>query len=96
MSIDRPLRRCRCGDGVLGTTEGHQEGVALGVDLMPASGLKRSAEDIPVLGEDSRVALIPQVLEQGRGPLDVGKEESDDPGRQASQGGLLVRAPRRR
>jgi hypothetical protein len=65
---------------VLGAWEGDEAGVSLGAHLMPAPTLKSTAEQPSLVCEDLRIALA-EVLEEARGPLDVGEEEGDCPGR---------------
>jgi len=66
------LRLGRGQHGILGTAEGHEEGVALGVDLLAAVGDERLAQDPLVLREHVAVFLA-QPLEQSGRALDVGE-----------------------
>ena len=61
--------------------EGEEEGVALRVDLDPALGGTRLADDTPMLGQRLRVGLGAELVQQLRRPLDVGEEEGDGAGR---------------
>ncbi len=75
------MRRHRRPYGISGPGECHQEGVPLGVDLLPMSFGERLAEQASVFRKDFRVSAIAEALEQLGGALDVGEEEGDRPGR---------------
>jgi hypothetical protein len=71
----------RGSDGICGSGESDEKGIALRVDLDPAVLSESASQDAPVLGEDVRVPL-PELVEQPRRALDVREEEGDGPGRQ--------------
>ena len=63
-------------DGVLGTPEGDEEGVALRVDLVTSVCGECRANDALVVGEHLRVAAA-ELLHERRRALDVGEQEGD-------------------
>src|SRR6516162_3210348 len=64
------------------TSEGGEKRIPLRVHLLPVVVLDGGANEPPVSGQDVRV-VVPQLLKKTRGPLDVGEQEGDRPGRQA-------------
>ena len=76
-----------CGrDRILGPYEGHEERVALRIDLVaPVRGESLAQEDL-VIPENVAVAVA-QLLQEPSRPLDVGEEKSD------SADGKLVHRP---
>ena len=61
--------------------EGEEERVALRIDLDAVVAVTRLTYDSPVRGKCPRVTGITQFVQELRGPLDVGEEERDGPGR---------------
>src|SRR2546423_14095427 len=81
--------RVSCGSDRIGRArEGHEEGVALRVDLDTSVALKRLTQQPPVLGEDARVTVT-KLGEQPRRALDVGDEEGDRPAGQVAHGPII-------
>ncbi len=62
--------------------EGGKDCIPLGVNLLASSLLNSRADQAAALHQDVRIG-VPQLLEEARGPLDVGEEEGDRPDRQA-------------
>ncbi len=87
-----PLRGDRRLHGRRGAPEDQEEGVSLGADLDPAALRDGPAHDGGVLVPNRRVQLT-DLLEQLRGPLDVGEQEGDRPGGQLSHGASNVARP---
>src|SRR5438034_7829792 len=52
------------------------------VDFDPALGRARRAHDPPVFGEDVRVPLRTELVQERRRPFDVAEEQGDGAGRQ--------------
>ncbi len=77
------LGRHGCRHRVPGPNERHQEGVPLGVDFPPVSLGDRVAEEPLVFRQDLCVPAVAEAVKERGGPLDVGEEECDCPGRQA-------------
>jgi hypothetical protein len=73
---DGPLRRQRCGDGVLRATKDDEEGVSLGIDLAAAVLGEERTEEVVMLPQQVRVVLA-ETLQEPRRPFDVGEEEGD-------------------
>ena len=72
---DCPLARSRSENGILGTVEGDEEGVALVVDLLTAVRCECFAEQPAVLGQD--VCVLAAVrLEQLRRAFDIREQET--------------------
>ena len=61
--------------------EDHEEGIALGADLDPATLFGGSANDRGVFFPDPGVSIT-ELLQQPGGAFDVREEEGDRPGRQ--------------
>src|SRR5205085_9776276 len=71
------LRGDRSGERVARAGEGVEERVALGVDLLPAAGSERLPDDAAVVARDGCVPVVPELLQQLGGALDVGEREGD-------------------
>ena len=76
----RPPHLQRAQDGLLGARERHEEGIALGVNLVAGLTGDGRADQAPVIGQNLRVAL-PQRLHQAGRALDVAEQEGDCPAR---------------
>ena len=76
--------------------EGHEEGIALGIDLRAVVGGKRGAQQRLVVSQRASVVRS-QLLEQARTAGDVGEEEGDGAGGESGAGRLsgFGRASRR-
>ncbi len=85
MPHEPSLCRHRHRDRVSGSGKRHQEGVPLGVDLLPVPLGERVTKEALVFRQDLRIPAVAETLEQRGGPLDVGEEEGDCPGGQGSQ-----------
>ncbi len=79
VASQRPLDSDGGGDGVTRVRKGHEEGVALRVDLAPAPLCERRPQQLLVLDEHVVIPLTAERLEQRRRALDVGEEERDRP-----------------
>src|ERR1700736_4783858 len=75
---DRRLQRLACG------REGGKDRIPLRVDLLAAFFLNRRADQQSALRQDVRI-VVPQLLEETRGALDVGEKKGDRSCRQSSQ-----------
>src|SRR5918996_3579552 len=84
-----PLRRDRARHGITRAGEGEEQRVALRVDLDPAVGAVRLADDAAVLRNELAVALA-QPLQEPGGALDVTEDEGDRPGRQGRHASILA------
>jgi hypothetical protein len=80
----------RGSDGIRGSGESDEEGIALRVDLDSAVLGERVSQDAPLLGEDVRIRVT-ELMEQLRRALDVGEEEGDCAGRQLCHAGQVNR-----
>lgn len=60
-----------------GRGEHGEKAVSLGANLLAAMGGEGGADNCVVLGQGLGIGTVAQGLEQGRGPLDVGEEESE-------------------
>jgi hypothetical protein len=67
-------------DCIFGPGECDKQRISLRVDLVSSILLVHSAKQPPIRCQHVRVAIA-QLLEQARGPFDVGEEERDRPGR---------------
>ena len=63
-------------DGVLGTAERDEEGVALRVDLLAARALERLPQE-PAMSREHVAVGVAQLAEEDRRALDVRKQERD-------------------
>ncbi len=70
---------------ISGPRECHKEGVPLSIDLLAVPFCERIPEKAAVFLQDLSVPAVAEALEERGGPLDVGEEEGDRPGRQGSQ-----------
>jgi len=70
----------RSGEGVGGTGERDEEGVAFGVHFNTPMGEDRLAEQTVMLREDGRVRLATQFVQQTGRPFDVREKEGDRAG----------------
>ena len=80
--FDRALRECRLrslggGDRVRGARESNKESIPLRIHLDPSVAGELVAQRQPVLREDTRVALVPELGEKPRRALDVSKQKGD-------------------
>jgi hypothetical protein len=81
--LDRGGRRdCTCGLG-----EGHEELVALAVDLDALCALDLRPNKVSELGQNGRVAVA-KLSDKPRRPFDVGEEEGDGPTGKIAHGPL--------
>jgi hypothetical protein len=78
---ERPLSRYCRPYRLSGPRECHQEGISLPIDLLAVSFLERGTEQASMFLLDLRVPAVAEALEKRGGPLDVGEEEGDGPGR---------------
>src|SRR5712691_9563917 len=76
MSSKRPLGRYGSGSGVLRATEDHEEGVALGIDLLAVVLREGGTQESSVIGQNSAVPVA-QPPEEPRRSLDVAEEEGN-------------------
>jgi hypothetical protein len=81
----RSLRLGRRAGRLGGAREGHEEGVALGVDLTALPGGKGFAQDAALVSQQGGIALA-QLLQQAGGAFDIGEQEGDRAFRQVSEG----------
>ncbi len=72
----------RGGEGGGRRLEGKEERVALRIDLDPAVVVARTTYNPPVSLEDMGVRVVPELVEQLAGTLDVGEEKRDGAGRE--------------
>jgi hypothetical protein len=67
---------CHCGcDSIAGASKGHEEGISLGVHLVPVPLLERGTVKLTVLLHHLGIALT-HLLKQARGALDVREEQA--------------------
>jgi hypothetical protein len=95
--LHRAARQCAlCSsggrDGRGGARERDEEGVALGVDFDSVMLAPCLAEDAVMLGEHRRVPIA-ELLQQPRGPLDIGEEERHRAGRKLAQHRPILPGP---
>src|SRR2546423_11617964 len=76
LSLTRRLERTWRG------RKGDEERVTLRVDLDAGVVLERLPQDAPMLGQRVRIALLAELVQQPRRPLDIRKEERNRPARQ--------------
>jgi hypothetical protein len=76
---DRLLCVERCGYGVVRSSKGDEERIALPVDLVSSVRGKRSTKELAVTIEGARVLVRSEMLEQPGRAFDVRKEQSDSP-----------------
>ena len=74
---ERPLDRDRRRDRVRGAAEGHEERIALSVDLVAVVRRERLPQQHLVSSEQIAVPLAPDLPEQRRRPFDVREQEGD-------------------
>ena len=75
LGVDRRAHR------IIGTVEGDEEGIALGVDLDPAGCGDALANQPSMLLQHLPIAFRPDLTEQPGRAFDVGEEEGDGPAR---------------
>ena len=72
-----------------GGREGHEERVALGVDLDAVVTGASLADHAPVLGERIGIRLCAKLVQKPRRALDVGEEERDGAGGEVARHGAF-------
>jgi hypothetical protein len=80
MRLHSPLRRYGGKQGIPGPRKGREHGIPLGVHHLAPGFLDRREKQAVMSGQGIRVAIT-QLLQEACGPLDVGEEEGDGPGR---------------
>ena len=85
MLAKSPLRCDGRRHGISGAGKCHQEGIPLSVDFLAVPPGECGTKQAPMLHDDIRVTAVAEALEERGGPLDVGEEEGDRPGRQGLQ-----------
>jgi hypothetical protein len=80
MLRQRPLRLLSRGDGIRGSREDREAGIALRVDFATSLPLEDDPQESPVVVQHAGVRCA-ESLEELRGTFDVGEEEGDRPGR---------------
>src|SRR5687768_17269800 len=80
---DPLLRGHRGRNGCARIGKRHEKGVALRVNLLTPFLINGRAHEAVMLLEDAPVRAVADPLKELSGPLDIGKEEADRPGRQA-------------
>ncbi len=87
----QPVRnRLRCGYRRRRRAKCEEECVSLVVDFDPALGRARTTHDPPVLGEDVRVRLRTQLVQERRRPFDVAEEQGDGAGRELPSHNAII------
>src|SRR5260370_7249970 len=89
MGSKRKLQlHCR-GHRIGGACKGHEEGIALGVHLVPAPAVKGCTQELAALGEDAIIALA-YLLQEAGGAFDIGEEQGDRSRRQFTHAAPLA------
>ena len=83
--------RLRCGQRRRRRAKCEEECISLVVDFDPALGRARRTHDPPVLGEDVRVRLRTQLVQERRRPFDVAEEQGDGAGRELLSHSAIIR-----
>ena len=92
---ERALRPCGRTDGVAGSGEGDEEGIALRVDFVASRLGDRLAQQPVVVGQHLGVTRLSELVQEPRRALDVGEEKGDGSAR-GGDGHVHRRVPRAR
>jgi hypothetical protein len=88
------LRSDCSGEGVAGASEGDEERIALGVDLLTTRCRDRRAHDPVVLSAQFTVKVA-MLLHESRRPLDVREQERDSSARKLGHATSILRLSNR-
>src|SRR5260370_8920592 len=79
---------CR-GHRIGGACKGHEEGIALGVHVVPAPAVKGCTQELAALGEDAIIAVA-YLLQEAGGAFDIGEKQGERSRRQFTHAAPLA------